>query len=273
MRSAPFSPPEFSTAKQLLLERRLQGAMGSASKQPTIGCYPRRESAPLSFAQQRLWFLDQLIGGSAVYNISEVLRLKGPLDIAALEWSLAEIVRRHESLRTTFSSPDGQPLQVISESATLKLEVTDLEHFPAPRRDEEMHRLAVADSKKPFDLTRDLMIRASLFRLSEKEHVLAITMHHIASDAWSLGILYQELTELYGGRVSGQPATLPELPIQYADYAIWQREWLQGKLLEEQLGYWKEQLAGAPDLLELPTDKARPAVQSFRGGNVSITLP
>jgi len=181
MRSATPSATEFSTAKQLLLERRLQGAMANASKQPTIGRYPRRENAPLSFAQQRLWFLDQLIGGSAVYNISEVLRLKGPLDVPALEWSLAEIVRRHESLRTIFSAPDGQPVQVISESAALKLKVLDLENFTASRRDEEMHRLALADSKKPFDLTRDLMIRATLFRLNETEHVLAITMHHIAS--------------------------------------------------------------------------------------------
>src|SRR5947208_9390565 len=140
MRSAAPSPTEFSSAKQLLLERRLQGAMANASKQPTIGRYPRLESAPLSFAQQRLWFLDQLIGGSAVYNISEVLRLKGPLDVPALEWSLAEIVRRHESLRTTFSAQDGQPLQVISESATFKLEVVNLENLPISGRDQEMHR-------------------------------------------------------------------------------------------------------------------------------------
>src|SRR3954471_16722184 len=122
MRNVTPSATEFSSAKQLLLERRLQGAMANASKQPTIGRYPRRENAPLSFAQQRLWFLDQLIGGNAVYNISEVLRLKGPLDVSALEWSLAQIIRRHESLRTTFSAPEGQPVQVISESATLKLE-------------------------------------------------------------------------------------------------------------------------------------------------------
>src|SRR5947207_878618 len=134
MRSATPSPTEFSSAKQLLLERRLQGAMANASKQPTIGRYPRQESAPLSFAQQRLWFLDQLIGGSAVYNISEVLRLKGPLDVAALEWSLAEIVRRHESLRTIFSAPEGQPVQIICESAALKLAVVDLEQVPASRR-------------------------------------------------------------------------------------------------------------------------------------------
>ncbi len=273
MRSVLPSVTEFSTAKQLLLEKRLQGAMTSASRQPTIGRHPREKNAPLSFAQQRLWFLDQLIHGSPVYNISEVLRLRGSLNVVALEASLTEIVQRHESLRTTFSASEGQPTQVISPSATLKLEVINLEQLPLLQREEEMHRLAVADSKKPFDLTRDLMIRATLFRLKEAEHVLAITLHHIASDAWSLGVLYQELAQLYSAQLNGTRATLPELPIQYADFTLWQRDWLRGKILDDQLGYWKQQLAGAPDYLELPTDKPRPAVQTFRGGAVSLTLP
>jgi amino acid adenylation domain-containing protein len=273
MKGTASSPKQFSSAKQLLLEKRLQGAMAKAGAQTAISPYPRQGNVPLSFAQQRLWFLDQLISGSAVYNISEVLRLKGSLDAAALEWSLNEIVKRHESLRTTFSSSEGQPFQVIAAEANFKLPIVNLEQLADSRREQQMQQLALEESKKPFDLARDLMIRGVLIRLQANEHVLIVTMHHIVSDAWSLGVFYQELAQLYEARIASRPAELPQLTVQYADYALWQRESLQGKLLDDQLLYWKKQLAGAPDLLELPTDKQRPAAQSFRGGAVAMNLP
>ena len=273
MKSALTSRREFSPAKQLLLEKRLQGAMLGPSRPSVIARCARDGNLPLSFAQQRLWFLDQLIPGSPVYNISETLRLRGKLNVSALEWSLGEIVRRHESLRTTFRASDGQPIQVITSAPGFVLPKIDLQHLSAADREKEMLRIAQAESKKPFDLSRDLMIRAALVRLDSADHVLLVTMHHIVSDAWSLGVFYEELGQLYAARVGGQSPNLPELPIQYADYSVWQRQWLQNSVLDEQLGYWKEQLAGAPDFLELPIDKTRPAVQSFRGGSVTATFP
>src|ERR1043166_4824191 len=184
---------EFSNAKQLLLERRLQSAKARAKSPSSIPRVPRSPGLPLSFAQQRLWFLDQLIPGSPAYNIWEIVRLTGTLDRAALQWSLKEILNRHESLRTVFEDTDGQPAQNILTETEFRLEITDLRAVPEQEREAELKRLAIAESKKPFDLTRDVMMRAKLFQLTEDEHVLAITMHHIASDAWSLGILFQEL--------------------------------------------------------------------------------
>jgi len=268
------SPEEISNAKQLLLEKRLQGAKAKAKLQPAgIARASRETPLPLSFAQQRLWFLDQLTPGSPVYNIWQIVRLQGSIDVPTLQWSLAQIVERHEALRTSFSATEGEPIQVIQPVPEFRLHVIDLESIPEVEREEKLRTLAIAESKKPFDLTRDLMVRATLFRLKETDHVLAITMHHIASDAWSLGVLFKELAFLYGGKLAGKNAILPEPAIQYADYAVWQREWLQGKLLEEQLGYWKQQLTGAPEVLDLPTDKPRPAVQSFRGGDIGLELP
>src|SRR4051812_20172481 len=271
MKSALSSPSQFSAAKQLLLEKRLQSAKARANTGSSIPRVARDRHLPLSFAQQRLWFLDQLTPASPVYNIWEIVRLKGPLDLSALEWSLSEIVRRHESLRTVFPSHEGQPVQVISPASAFPLSIVDLQG--SAKVEHDLHRLVVEESKKPFDLTRNLMIRATLFRVRPDEHVFAITMHHIASDAWSLGVFFNELSQLYENRTAGKQVNLPELPIQYADYAVWQRESLQGSLLEKQLSYWKQQLAGVPELLELPTDKPRPAVQTFRGGTVSLRLP
>jgi amino acid adenylation domain-containing protein len=259
------------------VEKRVHSAIASSMDTPAITRCARQGHAPLSYAQQRLWFLDQLAPGSPVYNIPEAIRLKGPFSPEALEQSFSEIIRRHEALRTTFQALDGQPVQAISPEFRFSLAQLDLSHLPQAAQEEETRRLALAEAQKPFDLTRDLMLRATLLRLAQEEHVLLITMHHIASDAWSIGILYQELATLYraireGKSPSEAALLLPELPIQYADYSAWQRQWLEGPVLQEQLSYWKDQLAGAPDLLELPTDKPRPAVQSFNAKRLVFQL-
>ena len=221
--------------------------------------------APLSFAQQRLWFIDQLDRASPAYNIPLAVRLTGRLDIGALSATLTEIVRRHEALRTTFAVRDGQPQQIIHPPAQLELPVTDLTSFAADKREHEAQLIAGEEARLPFDLERGPLLRARLLRLSEEDQVLLLTMHHIVSDGWSMGVLVKEVAALYSAFSTGQPAALEELPVQYADYAVWQREWLRGEVLERQLGYWREQLAGAAAVLELPSDHPRPAVQSFRG--------
>jgi amino acid adenylation domain-containing protein len=228
---------------------------------------PRRDSrtpAPLSFAQQRLWFLDQLVPGTSLYNVPEAYALRGPLDVAALEGALQQIVERHEVLRTRFEASNGEPTQRV-ESVTLTLPVTDLSARPESGRKEEARAVAAAETERPFDLTRAPLLRAHLIRLAAEEHWLLVTLHHIVSDDWSLGILFSELSELYRARVQGRSADLPDLPIQYADFAVWQRRWLQGPTLSSRLAYWKERLAGDSSPLSLPTDRPRPAVPSFRG--------
>ncbi|HSE36537.1 MAG TPA: amino acid adenylation domain-containing protein, partial [Blastocatellia bacterium] len=232
---------------------------------PSIERVSREEMLPLSYAQQRLWFIHQLDPTSAVYNIPLAVRLTGRLDSAALSATLTEIVRRHEALRTTFVVHDDQPRQVIHPPTALDLAMTDVTSVPAGERVHEAQRIAVEEARLPFDLEQGPLLRARLLRLSEEEQVLLVTMHHIVSDGWSMGVLVREVAELYTAFSTGQPAALAELPIQYADYAVWQREWLRGEVLERQLSYWREQLAGAPSVLELPTDHPRPAVQSFRG--------
>lgn len=228
---------------------------------------------PTSFAQQRLWFLDQLEPQSTVYNMPAALRLTGPLDVAALEESFNEIVRRHEVLRTTFSVKEGQPVQIIDPTLTLVVPVLDLRGLLEPERKAEVSRLSAEEAQLPFDLSRGPLLRSILLRLEAQEHILLLTMHHIVSDGWSMGILFRELSALYGAFSAGKPSPLPALPIQYADFAVWQRQWLQGEALKEQLSYWKKQLDGAPPMLELPTDRPRPAFQTFRGGRESLVLP
>ena len=227
---------------------------------------------PTSFAQQRLWFLDQLEPGNPAYNMPAAFRLVGPLDVAALEQSFNEIVRRHETLRTTFSVREGQPVQVIDPTSTLVLLVVDLRGLPESERKTEVSRLSAEEAKRPFDLAKGPLLRSTLLRLGAEEHVLLLTMHHIVSDGWSMGILFRELSSLYGAFSVGKPSPLPALPIQYADFAVWQRQWLQGEALKEQLSYWKNQLDGVPPVLKLPTDHPRPPVQTYRGGNRSLAL-
>jgi len=229
---------------------------------------------PLSFAEERLWFIDKLEPGLSVYNVPEAFLLQGPLDVTALERSMNEIVRRHEILRTTFSEVDGGPVQVVAPEAHVTLALEDLSHLPADRREPEARRRLSDDANQPFDLEHGPLLRARLLRLAGDEHVFFINMHHIVSEGgWSMGVLLRELKTLYSCFVSGQPSPLPELEIQYGDYAAWQREWLSDDVQHELLDYWKKQLRGAPGLLELPLDRPRPAAQSYRGSRESLLLP
>ncbi|HVB29717.1 MAG TPA: amino acid adenylation domain-containing protein [Terriglobia bacterium] len=239
---------------------------------PPILPVPRNGDLALSFAQQRLWFFNQLEPGLSAYNIPAAVRLKGPLNLAALEQSLNEIVKRHESLRTTFGKVDGRPTQVIAPTLTIKLPVVDLRKLPASERETEVRRLVTAEAQRPFDLSQGPLLRGTVLRLGDEEHVGLLTMHHIVSDGWSTGILVREMATLYVGFCAGEYSPLPALPIQYADFAHWQRQWLQGEVLETQIAYWKEQLAEAPALIDLPTDHPRPAVQTFRGAHQSLVL-
>ncbi|HVR95001.1 MAG TPA: amino acid adenylation domain-containing protein [Thermoanaerobaculia bacterium] len=220
---------------------------------------------PLSFAQQRLWYLDQLEPGSAAYNIPLAVRLAGALSIGLLEQIFTEVMRRHESLRTTFASRDGRPVQVIAPALGLELPVIDLSGLA--ERETRARELAADEARRPFDLQRGPLLRLALVRLGERDHVLLLTMHHIVSDGWSMGVLLREIAALHAFQ------SLPELPVQYADFAVWQRSWLQGEVLETQLDYWRHQLAGTPRVLELPLDRPRPAVQTFRGASRAVALP
>ena len=227
---------------------------------------------PLSFAQQRLWFLYQFTPGSATYNMPSAIRLSGSLNPLALQQTFNEILRRQESLRTSFEVIDGEPVQLVSEPPDFDLPVVDLSHLERPEIEQQVQRLASEEAHHPFDLTHAPLFRAMLLRLTAVEHVLLLTMHHVISDGWSLRILIQEMTTLYEAFSADHPSPLAVLPIQYTDYAVWQREQLQGEILEEQLQYWREQLQGAPALLELPTENPRPPVQSYRGAKVTLEV-
>jgi amino acid adenylation domain-containing protein len=241
-----------------------------------IGRRPQAdEPIPLSFAQQRLWFLDRFEPGSPAYNICRSLIMRGSLDHVALHGSLSTIVQRHEALRTTFAEdgPAGQPVQVIAPTLSLALPLVDLQELPADTRLAEARRLALLEARQSFDLQHGPLIRARLVRLDDTEHLLVLTIHHSVADGWSMGVLFDELAACYAAAPSGEDATLPDLPIQYADYALWQRQQLHGAALEVQLDYWRAQLADAPPVLELPTDRPRPAIQTFNGALQSRVLP
>ncbi len=245
---------------------------GGSPAAPPITRAPRDTPPPLSFAQQRLWFLDQLEPNNTAYNLPTALRLSGPLDAAALERSLREIVRRHEALRTTFASAEGEPRQVIAPDATFSLPVVDLGALPEAEREAEARRRADAEAQGPFDLARGPLFRALLIRLSARDHALVLDAHHAVSDGWSEGVLLRELSALYGAFAAGRPSPLAELPIQVADHAVWQRAWLTDEALHGQIAYWKEKLAGAPAALDLPTDRPRPPLQSYRGTTSPLAL-
>jgi amino acid adenylation domain-containing protein len=244
-----------------------------ARQQPPILPTPRHSELPLSFAQQRLWFLDQLQPGSPFYNLFSAVRMQGELDLNALTESFGELVRRHEALRTVFADVDGKPVQVIMPARKLSLELRDLRGLAEDEREAEAMRLAAEDVQRPFDLSRGPLMRVGLLQLGEQEHILLLCIHHIISDGWSTRVLIRELVTLYDNFSSGRPSPLAELGIQYADFARWQREWLQGDVLLTQLEYWRGQLAGAPAVLEFPTDRPRPAVQTFRGARESLVFP
>lgn len=263
---------KLSPAKQALLEEWSQGNLPSPATPQEIPQQARKDRVPPSFAQERLWFLNQLEPDSPAYNIVRAVRLSGPLDSAALEQSLNELVRRHETLRTTFSLEEGRPVQVINPELTLQLQLLDLRSLAETERESQAQRLCRERAFKTFDLTRGPLFRATLLCLGKREHILLLTMHHIVSDGWSMGILMREISALYQALAQGAPSPLPELPIQYADYALWQRQRLRGDTLEAQLTYWKQQLAGAPQVLELPTDHPRPPRQTYEGAMRSVTL-
>lgn len=239
---------------------------------PPLKPIPRGQSLPLAFAQERLWFLEQLEAQNAAYNVHLAFRLTGHLNFTALEWSLAQIVARHESLRTRFLKSGGHPIQKIDVTATPRLELVDLAYLPEKQRETELLELAQVEVLTPFNLTDDSLIRLKLLRLEAEAHLLLITMHHIISDEWSMALFVKELSELYRSFIDNEPAHLPELTVQFADYAHWQRERLQDALLEPHLSYWRTKLADLP-LLQLPTDHSRPAVQRYQGATETILLP
>ncbi|HEY0604611.1 MAG TPA: amino acid adenylation domain-containing protein, partial [Herpetosiphonaceae bacterium] len=232
----------------------------------------RDQALPLSFAQQRLWFLDQLTPQSAAYNVPLALRLHGALDVAAVQHSLDALVARHESLRTTFQLEGSDPVQVIAPPQPLPLTCIDLQDRPAAERDALVQAAVRQAASMPFDLQQGPLVRVALLRVAASEHVLLLSMHHSITDGWSVGVLLRELSQLYTAQVTGQPTTLPPLAVQYADYALWQRQWVTGAVLERQLAYWQQQLAGMPPLLELPTDRPRPAVPSHQGALQRFTV-
>jgi amino acid adenylation domain-containing protein len=251
--------------------RREQPAAEVAAPADTIPRRPATGASPLSFAQQRLWFLQQLDPASPAYNIRTAVRLVGQLDVAALERSLNVIVERHEVLRTTFHAGDSQPIQRIAPSLHIPIPLIPLNDLPPTERDAQVQRLALQVTEQPFDLARGPLLRVRLLRLAASEHVLLLTLHHVVSDAWSQGIQLRELMTLYAADLTGTPSPLPALPIQYADYAAWQR--LQSETLAAQLRYWKEQLGQTPHVLNLPFDRPRPAVATYRGVWNYFTLP
>jgi amino acid adenylation domain-containing protein len=229
--------------------------------------------APLSFAQERLWFLDQLQPGNSVYNIPSNFALPGVPNVAALEAAFDEMVRRHESLRTTFKVVNWRPAQEIAPPEHRPLEVIDIRALPEPARTARMQEVMEEEARRPFDLERGPLMRASLLRITDDQSFVLLTLHHIITDGWSMGIFFREVAQLYAAYSAGQTPALPALPMQYADYARWQREWLQGETLQAQLDYWRQHLAGAPAVLELPTDRPRPVAQTFQGASQAISLP
>ena len=280
------------------LASRVEELLGKTSSPDVCPLVPMARSSdlhagqthmPLSFAQERLWFLSQWDPNSAWYNIPMALRLAGSLNVAALERSLAVVVQRHEVLRTTFSLQEGRPVQVITPELLMRIPVIDLQGLASTERDQQARQLARTAAHTSFDLEHGPLLRLYLLRLNDvasgpndvagglapQEQVLLFTLHHIVADGWSMGILVREITTLYQVGIHGEPdqsKLLPQLPVQYADYALWQRQWLQGDVLQSQMAYWREQLAGAPALLELPTDRPRPAVHTHSGARQARLL-
>jgi len=255
------------------LAARIEAARSDGSDvPPPLRPAPRDTALPLSFAQERLWFLNQLEPGNPFYNMPAALRLRGVFDLAVAQRVVRELVRRHESLRTIFSAIDGQPVQVIVPELEVPVTLIELQHLADAERGRAVQRLTAEEARNPFDLAVGPLLRVVLLRLAADEHILLMSMHHIVSDGWSMGVLTREMGELYAEFSAGRVSPLPDLAIHYADFAVWQRQWLRGKVLATQLDYWKRQLAGAPPVLKLPTDRPRPPVQSFRGGSHAFHL-
>lgn len=261
-----------SPEKQMILEKLLKKQGLDISRLP-IAVQPRDTNIfPLSFSQQRMWFLHQIDPENTAYNCSAAWRMTGELSLPALQKAATDLVQRHEVLRTTFITRNGQPFQVVASQADVALHALDLRMYPAYEQLAQVQSIATSEAQRPFDLTRGPLLRMFLLRLGQEDHVLLITMHHIISDGWSLGIMAREMATLYKVYAEGEEISLARSPIQYVDYAVWQQQWLQGDRLAGQLSYWKEQLAGAPKLLTLPMSKPRPAVWSNQGAVRRFTL-
>jgi amino acid adenylation domain-containing protein len=254
------------TRKSEILAFLNQAKTPANTAELTIIPVSRDEDLPLSFAQQRLWFLHQLSPDSTAYNLLEALRLEGALNLVALEQSLTELIRRHEILRTTFPMVDGKPVQRIAPPSTVTWQIEDLQGLSTEEQTAQFRQMAIAAALKPFDLAGEPLVQFTLLKLSPYSYILLLKMHHIIYDGWSLSIFFGELSQLYEAFTQGLPSPLAELPIQYADFAVWQRQWLTGEVLDRQLNYWREQLAGLTPILELSTDYPRPPVQTFQGG-------
>ncbi|MCP4656424.1 MAG: AMP-binding protein, partial [bacterium] len=259
------------------LARRIGGVLAQGEEGMPAVPRPRpasqRDEPPLSFAQERLWFLDQLEPGVAAYNMPAAVRLSGQLDPEALAASLADLAERHETLRTRFAARHGEPVQCIEPPREVTLPLVDLRGLESDRRRTEARRVGTAEARRPFDLSRGPLLRVTLVRVDDAAHLAFLTMHHIVSDGWSMRILVRELGQLYGARVRGLPPQLPELAIQYADYAVWQRERLSGERLDRDLAFWREQLGESPEVLDLPADRPVPKVASPRGAVVRRRFP
>lgn len=259
---------EIGTRKPEILTFLRSATTPSKPLESVINSVARTEDLPLSFAQQRMWFLYQMEQQNSAYNEALTIRLTGRLNIDILEQTINAIIQRHESLRTTFPVVEGKPIQKIAPSLKIKLLVINLKDISQDQIDKQI----IEELQKPFDLTQSPLLRCTLFDLGYENYILVNVFHHIIIDGWSKGILFKELSKFYQAFLSNSTVDLPELPIQYADFAVWQRQWLQGEILENQLNYWKKQLTGAPPLLELPTDKPRPATANFRGHSISFQI-
>jgi amino acid adenylation domain-containing protein len=261
--------PEQRAVLMLWLRKEDSQQVNGASPIETMAPVSRDESMPLSFAQQRLWFLAQLAPGNPFYNIPVALRLRGELNLEALGQAINEIVRRHESLRTRIEVKESEPVQVIDEWNPRKLDIVDLTRLTREEKEEEARKCAEKDAGTGFDLSREPLLRVKILKLDDEQHLMLFTIHHVVTDGWSRGILIREFAALYHAYSAGEAASLEELPIQYADYAVWQRNWLHGEVLERQLGYWREQLAGL-EPLELPLDHPRLASTAYRGAKLNF---
>ena len=250
----------------------IKTVIGLQHQAPPLQPVERNENLPLSFPQERLWLLDQLAPGSSSYNIPIGFRVTGPLNVPALEQSLNAIVQRHEALRTTFATLDGQTVQVISPALTLTILVVDVRDMPETQRETQALQLVIKEAQQPFNLSQGPLLRATLLQLGEEEHMLLLSVHHIVFDGWSAGVLFQELSALYEAFLTGKPKALPELPIQYVDFSVWQRQWLQGEFLTSLLEYWKQQLGGNLLVQQLPADHLRSAIQTRRSAAQTLVL-
>jgi len=257
------------------LVTKILAELTTAAFQSSVSLSPVQKTTevhPLSFAQQRLWFINQLAPDTPAYNIPIIINLTGHINVAVLEQSLNEIIKRHEILRTNFVVSEGKPVQVIKPTASLALSVEDLREFSESERTNEEQLLSTELAQQSFDLSSQLLLRAKLLRLAEQEYKLLLTLHHIIADGWSSGVLIRELAALYEAFSTGLPSPLPELPIQYTDFAYWQQQWLQSERIQSQLAYWQQQLGGELPVLNLPTDRPRSPVQTFNGAQAKLVL-